>query len=121
MYSYFIFFIDFPLQGDIAFRFIKYVDDLQGAFTTPVDPQAFNIDIPDGVTQGAFGVNEGVAEEARETPTASEATQSHVTVCDINPEMLQVGRKRASAKSIQSGQFLIILDLYVNFWPFVDV
>ena len=94
-------------SGDIAFRFLKYIDNLPGASASQLNAQLqYDFDIPDGVTKGVYGVNETESEKPSEEKT-SDVLESHVTVCDINPSMLEVGRKRAAAKNITSGSIPI--------------
>ena len=103
--------ISFPIDnsilsvtGDIAFRFLKYVQ--QEHTLKSVSDSHLDDDIPTVVTNSLddlthTGSQDTTAKEAAVNRT--ESAQSHVTVCDINKAMLNVGEKRARDQNITSG------------------
>ena len=48
----------------------------------------------------------GMTEKDTEEEEVTAQHHSHVTVCDINQAMLNVGKKRASEKGLISGNYL---------------
>ncbi|KAJ8043678.1 2-methoxy-6-polyprenyl-1,4-benzoquinol methylase, mitochondrial [Holothuria leucospilota] len=78
--------------GDIAFRFLdymKYQDSLQLSWNIPSRMKS-----PEGWPRSPSEIEE-------ESPTEEE--DSHVTVCDINRSMLEVGQKRAAQRGLFEG------------------
>ncbi|XP_061196950.1 2-methoxy-6-polyprenyl-1,4-benzoquinol methylase, mitochondrial-like [Saccostrea echinata] len=87
--------------GDIAFRFLKYI---QSQNEKPVVTDE-NFTISTNLNAGAYSIPSDFAEENEETVDLSDYKEdtSHVTVCDINQEMLNVGKSRAEEAGIMSG------------------
>ena len=72
-------------SGDIAFRFLNYIHNESS--------EAF--ELPTGLSPSLTGLEE---EEEDDSDNA------HVTVCDINQAMLDVGKKRAENMGLKSGK-----------------
>ncbi|ELT92682.1 hypothetical protein CAPTEDRAFT_183291 [Capitella teleta] len=71
--------------GDIAFRFLNYMNKEHGTSSRPLD-----IEIPSRIQM------EGFSEvQSEEDPTTSPSQNAHVTVFDINQAMLDEGKKKA--------------------------
>ena len=92
------------VAGDIAFRFLKYVQQEHTFKSTNVTHLDDDIS-----TDGTNSLND-MTHTGNQDTTAKEAAvnrtesaQSHVTVCDINTAMLNVGEKRARDQNITSG------------------
>ncbi|XP_048733137.2 2-methoxy-6-polyprenyl-1,4-benzoquinol methylase, mitochondrial-like [Ostrea edulis] len=86
--------------GDIAFRFLQYTQSQNDeAIVTE------NFTIPSNITAGAYSIPSDYAEEERQNDVdlSNVDHPSHVTVCDINQEMLSVGKSRAEEAGITSG------------------
>ena len=81
----------FSFVGDIAFRFLKYV---QNESSEPLELP--NLGLPPDIS--------GVEEE-----DSLESEKTHVTVCDINQAMLDVGKKRAEDIGLRSGTIMQLL------------
>ena len=82
------------ISGDIAFRFLKY--------TQPSDEISIGDDFNlDDLSAKAFDIPSGFEDEPEET---LEKPQTHVTVFDINQEMLNVGKERALENGIFEGE-----------------
>ena len=88
------------ISGDIAFRFLEYVKNSSPSGTET--SSRFDIDLPE------FPL------DVAETPLAEEAddgtahVMSHVTVCDINQAMLDVGKERAKRLGHREGQLFFL-------------
>ncbi|XP_045171678.2 2-methoxy-6-polyprenyl-1,4-benzoquinol methylase, mitochondrial-like [Mercenaria mercenaria] len=89
--------------GDIAFRFLKYANSLSESGGAD-----FDVSIPRNVTANVY------MDPAEDTSSNSDTSDdsellgnrvpaSHVTVCDINQSMLDVGMARALDAGIYSG------------------
>jgi len=88
--------------GDIAFRFLKYVQT-QG--DGPIKPFSNSEWVAEGKGVGHTGSAPGVggAEFKEDDTGSSNDKRTHVTVCDINQSMLDVGQKRAEKSGINEG------------------
>ena len=87
--------------GDIAFRFLKYIDNLK-------DKDDFgNITIPRNISIEGYQVPQDEADISSSSSSSDDEEASHmthhVTVCDINQEMLDVGKQKAESYGIYSG------------------
>jgi hypothetical protein len=90
--------------GDIAFRFLQYTQSQNDE----VDVTDDNFTIPTSVTAGAYSIPSDYADDmGLNDIDLSNLTvdTSHVTVCDINQEMLSVGKSRADEAGITSGNY----------------
>ncbi|CAH1801101.1 unnamed protein product, partial [Owenia fusiformis] len=79
--------------GDIAFRFLKYVEN-EGEAPVHTD-QDFMFDIPIDVMASDY-MND-IESDKDVPPGRAQLPGSHVTVCDINQAMLQVGKDKSRA------------------------
>ena len=80
------------MTGDIAFRFMDYVGDLsQGE----MDPEA---------AQGILDMEAGSSSSDSDGEQMISERKSHVTVCDINQAMLDVGQERAQKQGRKHGR-----------------
>ena len=98
-----LFFICFLFIGDIAFRFLKYIDNLK-------DKDDFgNITIPRNISIEGYQVPQDEADISSSSSSSDDEEASHmthhVTVCDINQEMLDVGKQKAESYGIYSGLY----------------
>ena len=98
--------------GDIAFRFLNYVKSQKQSKTATSTDSHFDIEIPKNIQTSAYvdPSEETSSSESSESSDDSEllgnrSTSCHVTVCDINQSMLDVGKGRAAAAGITSGIF----------------
>ncbi|XP_790868.3 2-methoxy-6-polyprenyl-1,4-benzoquinol methylase, mitochondrial [Strongylocentrotus purpuratus] len=85
--------------GDIAFRFLDYINHLKQ------DPE-FTEEWPDEIRWSGLETGEDAIQRGDGDPEGAGQTvpvEQHVTVCDINEDMLRVGKKRAKQRGIQSG------------------
>ncbi|KAK3598335.1 hypothetical protein CHS0354_026593 [Potamilus streckersoni] len=88
--------------GDIAFRFLKYVESQQQS-ASPEDKHNMSRSKNIELSSDSSSTNSDSTsndDEVSETHTGSE---SHVTVCDINQSMLDVGKMRAKENGIYHG------------------
>ena len=86
--------------GDIAFRFLQYIQSQ----TDDSIMSEENFSIPSGIGAGAYSIPSEYAEEEKIDLSDYKEDTSHVTVCDINQEMLNVGKSRAEDAGIVTGQ-----------------
>ena len=89
-------------SGDIALRFLNYVKSLEP------DYRDIEYEIPrTGETNVSSDEGETTSSsessDERELP-GNRSTSCHVTVCDINQSMLEVGKTRAAEAGITSGK-----------------
>ncbi|OWF39765.1 2-methoxy-6-polyprenyl-1,4-benzoquinol methylase, mitochondrial-like [Mizuhopecten yessoensis] len=104
--------------GDIAFRFLKYTKSLErkhGNINTESSDDS-DFDLTRDITPQAFGIPDHYADDqvlssADSSSSSSDEEESleraspktHVTVCDINKEMLEVGKGRAREMGLVKG------------------
>ncbi|XP_060065030.1 2-methoxy-6-polyprenyl-1,4-benzoquinol methylase, mitochondrial-like [Ylistrum balloti] len=105
--------------GDIAFRFLeytKYLEKKQGITNTGWSDDDSDFDLTKDISAQAFGIPEHYAED-QDLPKSDSSSSSseeediskvtspktHVTVCDINKEMLEVGKERAKEMGLAEG------------------
>ncbi|XP_033748443.1 2-methoxy-6-polyprenyl-1,4-benzoquinol methylase, mitochondrial-like [Pecten maximus] len=104
--------------GDIAFRFLKYSKSLEkrnGTSNTESDDGS-DFDLTKDISAQAFGIPEHYMEDPYLSTSESSSDSSeeeddskvtppktHVTVCDINKEMLEVGKARAVEMGLVEG------------------
>ncbi|XP_063396147.1 2-methoxy-6-polyprenyl-1,4-benzoquinol methylase, mitochondrial-like isoform X1 [Mytilus trossulus] len=84
--------------GDIAFRFLKYIDNLN-------KNESDDISVPNHID--GFQLHQEDQDLSSSSSSSSDEEDNHVThhvtVCDINQEMLDVGRQKAESYGICSG------------------
>lgn len=85
--------------GDIAFRFLQYI---QSQNDDPIMVEE-SFSIPTNIEAGAYSIPSDYAEEEKIDLSGYKEDTSHVTVCDINQEMLNVGKSRAEEAGIFTG------------------
>lgn len=61
--------------------------------------------IPTNIEAGAYSIPSDYVEEEKIDLSGYKEDTSHVTVCDINQEMLNVGKSRAEEAGIFTGEF----------------
>ena len=97
------------ISGDIAFRFLKYTQLESSSQQVDDGISDFDVSIPSDITKNMYGLEE--EEEAqdieKEDTPLQKSAQTHVTVCDINQAMLDVGKVRAKKNNIHSGRIQI--------------
>ena len=96
-----------PHSGDIAFRFLQYVKNDR----TSGREESYDIDLPlyaEGVatTQSNGSSSEEEGDSGRSNQGEA---HTHVTVCDINQAMLDVGKQRAEKLGFHTGKDLRII------------
>lgn len=97
--------------GDIAFRFLQYAQSTTQSPILNIVEENLDIKLPKSVELAAKGFadesnEESVSssdEEERATKEEKSRKETHVTVCDINQAMLDVGKKKAEDNGITSG------------------
>ncbi|XP_041455915.1 2-methoxy-6-polyprenyl-1,4-benzoquinol methylase, mitochondrial-like [Lytechinus variegatus] len=84
--------------GDIAFRVIDYMNNLKQ------DPE-FTEEWPEEIRWSGLETGEDAIPQDRDEEGAghTRVPEHHVTVCDINENMLRVGKKKAKQRGIHSG------------------
>ena len=103
-------------SGDIAFRFLHYINSQAPASQAwDEEKDDFNIQIPREVEAQiymdpaesqddiSFSSSSSSDEDDERGRKRREGGESHVTVCDINQAMLDVGKQRAEQQGITSG------------------
>ena len=110
-------YVPYILLGDIAFRFLQYIRN-QSSFGQGADlgSKDFDIKMPreieaqvymdpaENQSDGSSSSSSSSEEEDEEGKKESVGdVTSHVTVCDINQAMLDVGKQRADGQGITSG------------------
>lgn len=87
------------VSGDIAFRFLNYANGQQDVdigvpydFTTNYNPDE--------------STSSSESSDDSDGLLGNQSQASHVTVCDINQSMLEVGKSRAPEAGIYSGMIL---------------
>ncbi|VDI23175.1 demethylmenaquinone methyltransferase / 2-methoxy-6-polyprenyl-1,4-benzoquinol methylase [Mytilus galloprovincialis] len=84
--------------GDIAFRFLKYIDNLN-------KNESDDLSVPNHID--GFQLHQEDQDLSSSSSSSSDEEDNHVThhvtVCDINQEMLDVGRQKAESYGICSG------------------
>lgn len=80
------------ITGDIAFRFLDYVRQQQQRRRRRGEAAGSWSDVSDIYSSGAEAAGSG--------PLG----QSRAVVCDINQEMLRVGRERAESLDLRAGE-----------------
>lgn len=81
------------ITGDIAFRFLEYVHQQQQRRRRKEDVGSWS-DVTDIYSSGPEALGSGLP------------GQSRAVVCDINQEMLKVGRERAESLDLRAGEIL---------------
>ena len=85
--------------GDIAFRFLKYVNSQRAKGEVDLEASMPNANMDPAEDTSS-------SSDEYELP-GNRGPNSHVTVCDINQSMLDVGMQRALDAEIYSGKMLI--------------
>jgi len=93
----------FYLSGDIAFRFLNYVNSLPDHDSDT----EYDISVPQGIASD-ISMNSDTEDMEYDSYTPK---SSHVTVCDINQSMLEVGKSRA----LEAGHYTGMYFYYVSF------
>ncbi|XP_071479430.1 ubiquinone/menaquinone biosynthesis C-methyltransferase UbiE-like [Diadema antillarum] len=86
--------------GDIAFRFLDYINNLKDDDPHFTDEWSEDIRVSE-LELGSAGLHDDTENGDGEDGASSQ--QHHVTVCDINENMLKVGKKRAGQRGIYEG------------------
>ena len=100
-----IVFLLFPLTGDIAFRFLQYAESQSSSKPSSGENDNYDITIPPEIQ--SYGDQLPEYDDEQKKPLESidnKSALTHVTVCDINQAMLDVGKKRAERTGIHSGK-----------------
>ena len=71
------------------------------------DVSNLDVEIPPEITTNLYGLKENESERNEESKPKVEIPRTHVTVCDINQAMLDVGKERAVKANINSGSFVM--------------
>ena len=98
-------------SGDIAFRFLKYTSYEQEQLQ---DVDDYTIDIPHDVTRGVYGDAGDTTSDSDSSDDAPDKEPAHVTVCDINHAMLDVGQRRAEENNYNHGITIVRSKKYLN-------
>ena len=116
----------FSLQGDIAFRFLKYLEHAEDEddFGLPsvLKEDHFDVNIPQGLRaddhdlaknnlkgstvafSAAGETSSDSSDDEEELAKQAESKESHVTICDINQAMLDVGKRKADELGYRAGE-----------------
>ncbi|XP_069136001.1 2-methoxy-6-polyprenyl-1,4-benzoquinol methylase, mitochondrial-like [Argopecten irradians] len=104
--------------GDIAFRFLEYTKSLENKqvisntesgdesdfdLTTDISAQAFGIPQHYAEDQDCLASDSSSSSSNEEAESKVNSSKTHVTVCDINKEMLEVGKVRACEMGLVGG------------------